>query len=213
MVISTRGQGDEIGTNEKQAAASGQSELELWISELQVKHSDQSPCNLYKSTFAIVLYSKTAVFKVFFMKSRFIVFFISLISICCFSQEGKICKELIEGKFETYEKGKKTGVFYRLNGYQVEREVNKDSFYIARVRRDKCLFRLKSYEIRVPIDTITWTINYDKKADNKYSFIMKPEYLNINYSIKGEIVKIDNKIENEVLKIFNKWNLIKKGNK
>ena len=66
MGILKRGQGDELATNEEKVQLAVRAELELWISELQVKHSDQSPYNLYKSKFAIVQYSKNGCFNSFF---------------------------------------------------------------------------------------------------------------------------------------------------
>ena len=70
--ISKRGQGDELRTNEEQVQLAVRAELELWISEQQVKHSDQSPYNLYKSTFAIILYSKNGCFKKFFYEKSYL---------------------------------------------------------------------------------------------------------------------------------------------
>ena len=81
--ILKRGQGNELATSEKQVQLAVRTELELWISELLVKHSDQSPCNLYKSTFAIVLYSKNGCLYSFFYVKSYLNDFVVML---CFAQ-------------------------------------------------------------------------------------------------------------------------------
>jgi hypothetical protein len=92
------------------------------------------------------------------------VLFISFIVLIfnCSEIYNKECSDLRIGTFEIYEKNKKIGFFYRKNDYQIEKYLNSDKYTIAKTNLKNCSFTLKSYEINEALDTITWSILYQK---------------------------------------------------
>ena len=138
------------------------------------------------------------------MKSTFVILILAF-SLSAFSQKKCNCNNLKTGVFELYENDKKIGLVFRKNNYQIEKYFDSDQFTIGKIKSKKCIFSLKSNEIKKDIDSVTWSLNYKEISAKHYSFIIKPKYLNVDYSYKGEIKKISNKIKNkEVLEIFTK---------
>lgn len=142
--------------------------------------------------------------EIYIMKS-YLVLFLLLTMFNSNAQNDCLCDDLKEGFFESYEHNKKVGVLYRKGLYQIEKGV-KDSIYnIAKVKSKKCMFYIKSYEIKNELDTITWTVSYKKIKKNHYSFIGNPKYLKVDYKYVGEIRKIKDEIkDSEILDIFEK---------
>jgi len=114
------------------------------------------------------------------------------------------CNSLNKGVFELYENNERIGTVYRIENYQIEKYLNSDKYTIAKTNLENCSFSLKSYKVKEDIDTITWSVSYEKIKKNHYSFIGKPKYLKIAYTYVGEIKKINNEIRNKkILKILN----------
>lgn len=141
------------------------------------------------------------------MSKIFLSFLVFVLFISSNNQQNCNCNNLKEGKFESYEGVKKVGFLYRKGNFQLEKDFKSDQYSIAKIKSDNCLFIMNSYEVKNSIDTITWSINYKKSDKNRYSFIVKPFYLDTNYSMEGYVIKVSNKIEDdEVLKILEKLN-------
>ncbi len=112
---------------------------------------------------------------------------------------------LDNGVFEVYENDKKIGVIYRKNNFQIEKSTSSSQYTIARFKKEKCVFYLKSYEINDDLDTITWSVKYNRIKQNYYSFIGRPAYLGINYSLEGSVLKTSDEINDvDIMKTFNK---------
>lgn len=128
---------------------------------------------------------------------------ILIFSINCYSQnKNSDCEELKNGTFEIYENGEKVGIVYRKENIQIEKYPNKKKFNFVKLKYDNCNITFNSYEIKQELDTITWSVNYNKINKVKYKYIVKPKYLNISYTSKGEIIKVSNKIKKEILEIY-----------
>ena len=126
-----------------------------------------------------------------------------IFSINSYSQNKNLeCEELKNGTFEIYENGEKFGVVYRKGNIQIEKYPNKEELNFVKLRYDNCNITFNSYEIKQELDTITWSVNYNKIKKSKYKFIAKPKYLNISYSSEGVILKVSNKIKKEILEIY-----------
>ncbi|WP_420571920.1 hypothetical protein [Kordia sp.] len=110
------------------------------------------------------------------------------------------CCEMKEGTFDVFEKNTKIGTFYRKNGIQLEFSESENKKYTSSKFTSKdCVFLIKSIKVENNLDTITWKI---KK--NHYSYIMKPAYLDVNYSLQGEIIKVSNKIDHKQEELIKK---------
>lgn len=124
-------------------------------------------------------------------------------SINCYSQnKNSDCEELKNGTFEIYENGEKVGIVYRKGNIQIEKYPNKEELNFVKLKYNNCNITYNSYEIKQELDTITWSVNYNKIKKFKYKFIAKPKYLNISYTSEGEIIKLSNEIKKEILKIY-----------
>ena len=141
------------------------------------------------------------------MNNMYTILFL-LINILVNSQNDN-CNELKYGSFESYTYNKQqTGVFYRKGKYQVEKDLIGSEYFIAKIKSKKCLFFLKSYNINRDLDTITMLVTYKKIKDGYYSYVARPAFLKISYSMNGEIKKVSNKIDKKILKIFNELPLL-----
>lgn len=69
---------------------------------------------------------------------------------------------------------------------------------VVTIKSEGCLFYMNSYRVKEDLDTITWTVSYTKIANNHYSYVGSPKYLNIDYKHYGEIKKISDDISPDI---------------
>ena len=133
-----------------------------------------------------------------------ILFFLLFIPIVSYSQSLDDCKPLENGTFIAYEDGKEKGLFYRKDNIQIE-PTTEGKFLYSRIKNlGNCDFDVKSLYVKEDVDTITFSIKYQKPITGMIQAETKPRYVQSRFIYKTQILKVSDEIHRDILKLFSK---------
>ncbi len=134
----------------------------------------------------------------------------SLLSVSCSDRNP-----LDNGTFKLFAEGKEMGKLYRKDNIQIECYFKDNVPFKTKYKKlNDSTYILQSYEMLEKVDTVQYLLTYRNLGNDTYSFIAKPLYLDINYSLSGKLKKISDEIENKkVSEIINKIKDESKSNK